>query len=320
MTRALAVVVTGGTDNWSPARWRDRFAMRLPDRPVVLLPDGAADLAAITYAAVWKPPAGLLARLPNLRVVFNLGAGVDGVLADPTLPNVPLVRAVSPDLTGRMTEYVVMQVLLHHRRWFHLMACQRERRWAPGLQWAARDLRVGVLGLGVLGRDSAQVLARLGFQVAGWSRAPQRVEGIACFAGRDQLDSFLARTDILVCLLPLTADTRGLVDRALLKKLARNGPLGGPILINAGRGGLHVEADVIAALDDGTLAGASLDVFEIEPLPLRSPLWAHPKVIVTPHNAADSDADVLAADVADQITAFERGAALANVVDRAIGY
>lgn len=320
MTRTLGILIVSGSDNWSAARWQERFAKRLPDRSVVFVSADAPNLGDIAYAAVWKPPAGLLARMPNLRVVFNLGAGVDAVLGDPTLPDVPLVRIVDADLTARMTEYVVLHVLMHHRRQLYLATCQREKRWAPGLQAAAHAMRVGILGFGNLGRDAADVLRRIGFQVAGWSRSPRAGNNIETFAGAEGLEPFLARTDILVCLLPLTPSTRGILNGALLRKLARNGPLGAPVLINAGRGGLQVEADILAALDDGTLAGASLDVFETEPLPATSPLWSHPKVIVTPHNAADSDADALATYVADQIHAFERGEPLRNVVDRSTGY
>ena len=173
---------------------------------------------------------------------------------------------------------------------------------------------------GVLGADAAQVLRRLGFQVAGWSAHPKSIEGVACFAGREQLSAFLRRTNILVCLLPLTPQTRHILDRALFAQLDRTSPLGAPVLINAGRGGLQVERDILACLDDGTLGGATLDVFETEPLPPDSPLWSHPGLVVTPHNAADTDPDAIAAYVAAQIARFEAGEPLQNVVDPARGY
>jgi glyoxylate/hydroxypyruvate reductase A len=176
------------------------------------------------------------------------------------------------------------------------------------------------MGLGVLGSDAARKLKAMGFEVAGWSRSPKIVKGVDTFSGEDGLDAFLARTDILVSLLPLTDDTRGILDKDLFAKLAQNGRLGGPILINAGRGGLQVEADILAALDDGTLTAATLDVFETEPLPPDSPLWTHPAVTVTPHNAAPSDANTISAYVADQIRRFEAGESLANVVKRELGY
>jgi glyoxylate/hydroxypyruvate reductase len=317
---ALALLITGGTENWSPPRWRERFTAVCPDRPVALLPGDKIDPVAVRYAAVWKPPPGALKTFPNLAAIFNLGAGVDALMADATLPDVPIVRVADEDLTGRMTEYVTMHVLIHHRQQRHIDACQRERRWAPPAQPAAPAVRVGVMGLGVLGRDAADVLRRLGFNVAGWSRTRKTIPGIATFAGEAELAAFLARTDILVCLLPLTPATRGMLNRRTFSQLARDGVLGGPIVINAGRGGLQVESELLAALDDGTLKAATLDVFETEPLPQTSPLWSHPKVTISAHNAADTDPDAISVYVAAQIARHERGEALQNVVDRRLGY
>jgi glyoxylate/hydroxypyruvate reductase len=176
------------------------------------------------------------------------------------------------------------------------------------------------MGFGVLGQDAARKLKMMGFDVAGWSRSPKTVDGFRVFAGEEGLESFLARTDILVSLLPLTADTRGILNRRLFGRLARDGRLGGPVLINAGRGGSQVEADIVACLDDGTLKAATLDVFETEPLPQDSPLWTHPRVTVTPHNSAVSDPEMTARYIADQIRRHEAGAPFENVVDRARGY
>ena len=317
---ALALLITGGTENWAPQRWRERFRRVCPDRTVALTPDDPLDPAAVRFAAVWKPKPGALAAYPNLAVIFNLGAGVDAVVADKTLPNVPLVRVAVDDLTRRMTEYVVMHVLMHHRRQRYYEASQRARVWAPKLQWAASALRVGVMGIGVLGRDAAQVLLRIGFDVAGWSSTTKSIPGIRCYAGEAELAAFLARTDVLVCLLPLTPGTRGILCRRTFAGLARDGALGGPVIINAGRGGLQVEDDILACLDDGTLAAATLDVFATEPLPADSPFWSHPKVTLSPHNAADTDPDAISVYVAEQIAAFERGEPLKNVVDRKVGY
>ena len=317
---ALALLIAGGTANWAASRWRERFLKRCPDRAVALLPDDAIDPAAVRYAAIWKPKAGTLGQFPNLAVMFNLGAGVDAALADPSLPDVPLVRVASDDLTHRMTEYVTMHVLMHHRRQRYLDACQRDRVWAPKVQWAAGAVRVGVMGMGVLGRDAAEVLKRIGFAVAGWSNTPKAIPGIRCFAGEAEIEAFLARTDILVCLLPLTPQTRGILNRRVFAGLARDGVLGGPVLVNAGRGGLQVEGELLAALDDGTLTAATLDVFATEPLPADSPFWSHPKVTLSPHNAADTDPDAISAYVVGQIEAFERGEPLKNVVDRKLGY
>jgi glyoxylate/hydroxypyruvate reductase len=317
---ALALLVHGGTENWSPERWKRRFVEVCGGRRVVLLPDPALDPAEIHYAAVWKPGHGELAAFPNLRAIFNLGAGVDALMADSSLPKVPLVRVAVDDLTHRMTEYVVLHVLMHHRQELYLRASQREKRWQPRSQWPASAISVGILGLGTLGSDAAEALTRLGFRVSGWSRSPKQVDGIECFHGTAQLEPFLKRTDILVCLLPLTPDTRQILNWGLFAKLNRNSPMGAPVLINAGRGGLQNEADILKCLDDGTLGAVSLDVFAAEPLPVDSPFWTHPKVVLTPHNAADTDPDAISKYVAAQIEHFEAGGTLENVVDRGRGY
>ena len=317
---ALALLIHGGTENWSPQKWKERFDVVCRDRAVHLLPEASFNSAEIAYAAVWKPAPGELAGFANLRAIFNLGAGVDALMADKTLPAVPLVRVAVTDLTDRMTEYVVLHVLMYHRQEPYLRQSQRDRRWAPRFQWPASAVSVGIMGLGVLGAHAAKTLKGIGFQVAGWSRSEKRIEGIECFAGRQQHEPFLRRTDILVCMLPLTAVTRHILNRDLFSKLRRSGPIGAPVLINAGRGGLQNETDLLACLDDGTLGAASLDVFSEEPLPAASPFWSHPKVVLTPHNAADTDPDEISKYVAQQIARFEAGGALENVVDRARGY
>src|SRR5712675_2974783 len=187
---ALAILVHGGTENWSPQRWKSRFDDVCGDRRVLLLPDPKCNPTEVHYAAVWKPKAGELASFPSLRVIFNLGAGVDALMADATLPKVPLVRVAVSDLTDRMTEYVVLHVLMHHRQELYLRACQREKRWEPRFQWPARAISVGIMGLGTLGSDAAEALKRLGFRVSGWSRNPRQIDGIDCFHGKAQLDAF----------------------------------------------------------------------------------------------------------------------------------
>ena len=322
MKPALLVACTG----WHPETWAAQMRAALPGRRIISTersgaceaPD--AELAEVHYVLAWKPRQDVLDRLPDLRVIFSLGAGVDHLFALPDLPDVLLVRIVDPDLTARMTEYVVWQVLHHHRQGAGYARLQAEHIWRDLDQPAARDVTVGMMGLGVLGQDAADVLGRLGFRMRGWSRTPKHVPGMEVFHGTDGLDPFLAGTDILVALLPLTAETRHLIDRSLLRKLRRDGPLGGPVLINAGRGGCQVETDIVEALRDGTLKGASLDVFETEPLPADSPLWSSDNVVITPHAAAVSDPVALAGQIADQIEAFERGETLRNLVDRRRGY
>ncbi|WP_018184795.1 2-hydroxyacid dehydrogenase [Kaistia granuli] len=315
-TTLPGVLIASG--NWAPEPWAVPFAGE-PERPLAIWPH-VPDPAAIHYVLAWRPPAEAFANLPNLKAVFSLGAGVDHVVGNEALPDVPIVRVVDPDLTTRMTEWVTLQVLLHHRQHLAYARQQATHIWRELRQPVANDVRVGIMGLGELGRDAATVLARLGFQVAGWSRSAKNVPGIETFHGEDGLTAFLGRTDILVALVPLTPETRGILDGSVFDRLASDGALGGPVLINGGRGGLQVEADILAALEDGRLIGASLDVFEPEPLAADSPFWDHPRVVVTPHVAASSEASVLANGIRNQILAFEAGGSLPNLVDVSRGY
>lgn len=306
---------------WPTEVWTEAMAALDPSRDIRVWPDRLGPPEDIAYAVAWLPPENVLRGLANLKAVFSLGAGVDAILKDKTLPaDVPIVRVIDPDLTMRMTEYVVLHVLTHHRQQRRLDANQAARVWDPFATHAASALSVGILGLGVMGRDSARALAGLGFKVAGWSRTPKSIPGVACFSGAGELDAFLARTDILVCLLPYTPETHGLINRSIIRKLSRTGPFGAPVFINAGRGKQHVEADILAALDSGELHAATLDVFETEPLAADSPLWRHPKATVTPHIAADSDPATISAYVLGQIRRHEAGLPLDNLVDRRRGY
>jgi glyoxylate/hydroxypyruvate reductase A len=313
---AILLVVTG----LDARSWEARFRGLAPRRDIRLWPERLGDPADIGYACAWHPPRGLLATLPNLKAVFSLGAGVDHLISDPALPDVAVVRIVDPDLTMRMTEYVVLHVLLHHRRQRLYDAQQRERLWHEHEQPPASAVAVGVMGLGALGCDAARALARLGFRTAGWSRTPKALPGIETFHGQDGLEGFLRRTEILVCLLPATPATQGILRLELLRKLERHGAAGGAYLINVGRGALQVDADILAALEEGALAGATLDVFPTEPLPAASPLWTHPRVTITPHNAAASDPRALVVNLLRQIDRLEAGLPLEHVVDRAVGY
>ena len=312
----LLLAVTG----WQERPWLDRFRALLPDRDVISM-NAAFEPASIAYVAAWKPPVGLLATLPNLKAILYLGAGVDHVLADESLPSVPLVRVVDHDLTTRMSEWVVMNCLMQLRGANAMRIAQNERLWLDQDDPPpASKVRVGMMGLGVLGRDAATKLRIMGFDVAGWSRTPKQVDGLQTYAGEQSLDAFLARTEILVVLLPLTPETRGCLDTALFARLARDGRLGGPILINAGRGGLQVETDILACLDAGLLQHAVLDVFETEPLPALSPLWLHPHVTITPHNSAGSDPEAVAAYVVRQLRLHEAGQPMETIVNRERGY
>jgi glyoxylate/hydroxypyruvate reductase A len=292
----------------------------LPEMPIVVLGE-PFDRRAVHYVASWKHPAGSLTGLPNLAAIFSLGAGVDFLFADDKLPAVPIARVVDPDLTTRMSEYVVLHCLMYLRQQHRYISQQREKLWEDDRnQPAARSVRVGIMGLGELGLDAAAKLKVIGFDVAGWSRSPKHIEGLRTFSGEEGMKDFLARTDILVCLVPLTPETRGIINAGLIAALAQNGRLGGPVVINAGRGGLQVEEDILAALDTGTLKGATLDVFETEPLPTASPLWSHPGVTITPHNAAMSEPEAIASLITAQIRRLEAGEPLQHLVDPARGY
>ena len=232
---SLLVAVT-----WEAQPWVERFTRHLPDREIVVLGE-EFDRTRIRYVATWGPKPGSLDGLPKLEAVFSLGAGVDHLMGYSGLPDVPIVRVAQDDLTHRMSEYMVMHCLMHLRDHARFAAAQRAKRWeedrSPPI---AGDVRVGIMGFGVLGQDAAAKLKMMGFDVAGWSRTSKTVAGFTVYSGEGGLSEFLARTDILISLVPLTPDTRGILNRTLFAKLARDGRLGGPILINAGRGGLQV--------------------------------------------------------------------------------
>lgn len=308
----ILLAVTG----FNPRLWHELLSEK---REVVLEPDGAED-PSITYAVVWKQRPNLLSRLPHLRAIFSIGAGVDHVFTDPGVPDVPIVRVVADNLTQYMTEYVLWRVLDHHRHGMLYRSQQKKKIWREPAQRPASDISIGIMGFGQLGRAAAKVLLAAGFRVNGWSRTEQSVTDVATFHGEKGLVPFLNATDILVVLLPLTPQTTGIVNYGLLKELRKRNGLGEAVLINAGRGRLQKDADIFRALEDGTLKEASLDVFEVEPLPKTSPLWTHPRVFVTPHAAATSDPVHLVGPMLAQMEAFERGEPLQNVVNREAGY
>jgi len=302
--------------NWA-ALWLEPLAQIAPN--VTLYVDGRDDYTpgAVDYALTFRPQHGLLKTLPNLKLVISLGAGVDGILADPEYPKrVPLIRFVDDTLSREMAQYCVLHVLMHYRMQRFFDRAQAERKWRQALlPRRAEDTRVGILGLGEIGTLAAERLRDLHFDVAGWSRSRKDVRDVSSFAGKEELSPFLNRTDILICLLPLTPETRGILSATLFTQLPTNA-----FVINVARGGHLMEEDLIAALESGHLSGATLDVFHTEPLPEDSPLWSHPKITVTPHIAAISEPRVAAQYVADCIARFERGEKLDNVVNPDRGY
>ncbi len=303
------------TDIYRGNAWHDAFARFLPDVPVRDW-DNPGKLEDIEYALVWAPEKGVLATFPNLKAIFSVGAGFDHLTVDPDLPEgVPIVRMVEPGLTAGMIEFVVMSALYHHRFMLDYARQQREKVWHEIEQIPTFRRRVGILGLGVLGAACAQKLRGFDFKVAGWSRQPKDYEGIESFHGADGLIPFLNRSDILVCLLPLTPETEGILNAETFAALPQ-----GAALISAGRGGHVVEADLLAALDSGQIGGATLDVFREEPLPPDSAFWTHPRVVVVPHIASMTIAETASEAVAANIRRIQAGQAPLHVVDLKRGY
>ena len=298
----MALILRVSPDPEHTGRWLSALRRELPriecrpwDRP--------GDLDEVEYAVVWRPPPGELKRFASLKAVFSIGAGVDHILCDPELPRgVPVFRTTGPQLVQRMREYVALHTLRHHRRMPELQAQQARAEWRALQTPSAERRRVGIMGMGTLGGAAARTLAGLGFDVAGWGRSPRpadAVRPVTYFHGPGQRQSFLARSEILICLLPLTDETENCLDRGLFDCLPR-----GACLIHAGRGAHLVEQDLLQALEDGRLGGATLDVFRQEPLPPKHPFWTHPLITVTPHLASLIDPDSGAHLLADAIRRF----------------
>ncbi len=293
--------------------WRAALVAALPEADVALWPDAPT---AVDYALVWRPPLELFERVRSAKAIFNLGAGVDALLAVPTLPpGVPVIRLEDAGMAEQMAEYVTLAVLAAYRDLRAYERDQRERRWRPRPRRPKRHFGVGIMGVGVLGRALAAALAPFGFPLAGWSREAKSLAGVACFAGREELTAFLARAQVLVCALPSTSETRGLLCRATLARLPR-----GAHVVNIARGELVVDDDLLALLDEGQLSGATLDVFREEPLPPGHPFWHHRAITMTPHVSAVTLVADSIAQVATKIRALERGEKVTGVVDRDRGY
>jgi glyoxylate/hydroxypyruvate reductase A len=304
----LLTPVSGGADIW-----RQALVAAMPGLDVRVWPD-VGDRTAIEIAAVGAPPPGALHGLPNLRLIISLTAGVDGLLRDKDLPAVPLVRAGDASGDMMMNESALLHVLRHHRYLPDYQRAQARREWIKLPIKAAHERKVGVMGLGMIGLAAAKSLAAAGFQVAGWVRQLRPDAGIEIFAGRQRLMEFLARSEIVLNLLPLTPETKGIFNRQTLQALPA-----GAAIINLGRGEHVVEADLIAALDSGHLSAATLDVFPVEPLPNDSPLWSHPKITVMPHVARKLVPVEMAPRVRAIIEDFRAGRPL-QLIDRGRGY
>lgn len=297
------------------AAWERAFLKTAPG--VTLIDDQPGrDLSGIRYCATWKPKPGIYDRMPDLAALFVLGAGVERFLAHGAIPpGVQIVKMAEPGLTQAMEHYVLWQVLNHHRRFWELEAAQREARWLDQTYPAPWERKVGVMGLGTLGEAVARMLQRFGFDTRGWSRSAKTIDGVAVFSGAEGMEGFLEGLEILICLLPLTPETGGILNADLFRRMAP-----GAGLINVGRGAQLNEADLLSALDSGRLSAASLDVFATEPLPKGHPFWRHPRIFVTPHLAADVDPESAAHQIGRQIARVEAGEALEHVAEPRRGY
>ncbi len=297
-----------------PEAWKRTLTAELPDLDFQIDAD-AVDPTSVHYALAWKPPRGFFARFPNLKLVTNLGAGVDLLVGRDDLPDVPISRLSDDGMVQLMTSYVLFSVIRYARDIHIFERAQRRSEWHYVHPRALSDIRVGVLGLGELGAPAAKALAGVGFNVRGWSRSRKFIDGVACTAGVETLDAFLAQTEILVILLPLTPDTRGLLDARRLSLLPR-----GAKLINASRGAVTDEPALIAALQSGGIAEATLDVFAVEPLPTDHAFWRMENVLITPHLASITVPEAAAREVAESIRRVRAGLEPLHRIDPRRGY
>lgn len=296
-------------------QWMEGFSRRLPDARLHLWKEGSPGTEA-DHAIVRKPPASFFAAHPQLKAVFNLGAGIDGLLKLGTMPPaLPIVKLDDAGMARQMADYVAWAVLRHFRQFDRYEEQRRQHRWQPLDTPRHADFPVGIMGLGVLGAVVGQELVRLGFEVHGWSRDRKTIEGIVSHASDAELSGFLARTRILVCMLPLTHATEGILNRDTLSRLKP-----GSYVINVARGAHLVEEDLLALLDSGHLAGATLDVFRQEPLPSQHPFWREPKITLTPHVSAVVLRHETIAQVSEKLLALARGETISGMVDRSLEY
>ena len=268
----------------------------------------------VELAIAWNPPSGVLATFPNLKLISSLGAGVDHIIKDQNLPAVPVVRIVDENLSRDMSHYILMAIFNHQRGTYRHFLNQKIRHWDTSKQ-VINDLPIGILGLGVLGKAVAEVLVYHGFEVHGFSKSPKHIEGIVSHFGTEGLQNMMSQVEVLINLLPLTDETRGILSKPLFSMSQK--PF---YLINVARGGHLVVGDLIEALEDGMVNGACLDVFEQEPLPSDHPLWDHPKVIITPHVASITNPHTVVAQILDNFERVKQGKTLLNQIDLQHGY
>lgn len=309
----MTLLLLGEFEN--PEVWISALQTYQPQLKIEVYPD-VENLAEIDAILAWMHPLGVIEKFPNLNVIISTGAGVDHILRDPNLPlDIPIVRLVDESLTSQMSEYILLAVLQYHRQLIAYKTQQSQGVWQGLPPRNTANCTVGILGLGVLGLDIAQKLKMMGFSVRGWSRTPKVLDTINCFLGEKEFKSFLSECEILVCLLPLTPKTEGILNQNTFSALPQ-----GAYLINVARGKHLVEEDLLNALKSGQLSGACLDVFQIEPLPKNHPFWAHPNITITPHIAAKTIPACVAPQIIDAINKSQGGLLLNNTVDVSRGY
>ncbi|MDE1186024.1 MAG: glyoxylate/hydroxypyruvate reductase A [Pantoea sp.] len=296
------------------AHWQRWLAQHAPDIRLHIWPE-IGDAAQVEVLIAWQPPEDVLATFPNLQALLSVGAGADQFDLSTLPPDLPVVRMIEPGLTQGMVEYVTFAVLGLHRDMPRYFQQQREQQWQTHKIHTAGERRVGVMGLGELGQASLKQLVSLGFNCAGWSRTPREIDGVRCWHGSDQLDEFLAHSDILVCLLPLTDSTRGLLNAELFARLPH-----GAALVQAGRGPQLNDDHLLAALASGQISAAVIDVTDPEPLPAGHPFWHHPAIWLTPHIASQTQTDSAVAALLDNLRRYQRDEPMVGVIDRNRGY
>jgi glyoxylate/hydroxypyruvate reductase A len=296
------------------AAWASYFAEHAPDLDFRVWPD-AGDLSQVEYLIAWQVPPEFLAELPQLKVLFSSGAGIDHLDLSAVPAHLPVVRMVEPGIINGMVEYVSLGVLALHRDFFDYAQAKAARCWTPLEVPPASTRTIGVMGMGSLGCAVLERLAIYDFRLRGWNRSPRHMDGVETFAGADQLQPFLEGCNVLICLLPLTPATTGILNRKLFSALPA-----GAALINVGRGPHLVDADLLDALDSGHLSRAILDVTDPEPLPPEHPFWAHPRVFLTPHVASMTQPGTAAPILLENVRRHQRGEPLIGVIDRSRGY